>query len=217
MAPEVHSATLFTVVRHGETVWNTLGLQQGHLNSELTPLGIAQAKALAAMLAERRFDLLYSSDLGRALQTARILSAALGLEVHPDPRLRERQMGVMQGLTLAEFGERYPLEMAAFRSGDPDHVIPGGESLRACTEKCIACMEEIAREYPRAQVLIVTHSGVLYGLFKHAVGLPLTGGRTFSLFNAAVNEFSVSESGAWMLLRWGCTGQGWTIPIADHW
>ena len=62
--------TQVIIVRHGETEWNIAGIRQGHLDSRLTEKGMAQAKALAQRLAREKFTALYSSDLGRAVQTA---------------------------------------------------------------------------------------------------------------------------------------------------
>ena len=58
--------TRMLVIRHGETIWNAVGKQQGHLDSSLSEMGFAQARAIAEGLAECRMDALYSSDLGRA-------------------------------------------------------------------------------------------------------------------------------------------------------
>ena len=66
------NAAQFVVARHGETLWNRRGLQQGQADSPLSEPGIRQAEAIAEALADRAFDALYSSDLGRAVQTAGI-------------------------------------------------------------------------------------------------------------------------------------------------
>ena len=68
--------TQLIIVRHGQTQWNIANIRQGHLDSELTDIGIAQAKALAQRLLRERFSALYSSDLGRAVQTAQIIAEA---------------------------------------------------------------------------------------------------------------------------------------------
>src|SRR5262245_50858139 len=115
------------IVRHGETEWNIAGVRQGHLDSRLTARGIAQAKALAARLGRERFAALYSSDLGRAVQTAREISIVTGHEVVTDARLRERHLGIFQGLSGDEIDERYPKERRRLRTMGPDYIIPGGE------------------------------------------------------------------------------------------
>ena len=90
--------TQIIIVRHGQTEWNIKGIRQGNLDSALTENGIAQAKALALRLAREKFSALYSSDLGRAVQTAEEIAALTGHEIVTDARLRERHLGIFQGL-----------------------------------------------------------------------------------------------------------------------
>ena len=122
--------TIMLVVRHGETEWNLIDKHQGHLDSPLTESGIKQAYALGNGLLGKGIEVIYSSDLGRAIHTAEIIGTKLDLRVNVDSRLRERHLGSMQGLTKEEFRRRYPTEWAAFDSGDPDYCLPGGESAR---------------------------------------------------------------------------------------
>jgi probable phosphoglycerate mutase len=190
------------VVRHGETEWNSMGRQQGHLDSPLTDLGIRQAHLLAKGLAKKKIDILYSSDMGRAVLTAEIIAAMLSLPVHTEARLRERNLGILQGLTKEEFEERYPEAARLFDARDPDYVLPGGESLRQSFDRCVSCAEEIARENEGRNVLIVAHGGVLRGFFHKATDAPMVGPRRYSLFNAGLNTFRISER-EWSLDTWG--------------
>src|SRR5450759_4619565 len=106
--------THLLAIRHGETEWNSQGRFQGHLNSALSEAGLAQAEALGERLARESVDLLLSSDLGRALQTASAIARRTGREIVVEPRLRERRMGIFEGLTPAEVQTRYPDEYARF-------------------------------------------------------------------------------------------------------
>ena len=160
--------TLLFAVRHGETEWNLTGKQQGHLDSPLTPTGVQQACALGAGLAGRGIEVIYSSDLGRAMQTAQIIAARLALPVHPDERLRERHLGTMQGLTKTVFRNTHPAEYAAFDSGDPEYRFPGGESARERYERSVLCGTDLAIRHPGQRVLIVAHGGVLSSFFYRA-------------------------------------------------
>ena len=189
-------------VRHGETEWNHEGRQQGHLDSPLTDVGVRQAEALAEGLAGRGADVLYASDLGRAMQTARIIANRLGLDVNQDARLRERHLGTMQGLTKAEFAKKFPREADRFNSGDPDYVLPEGESARQRYERTIACAEDIARRHAGECVLIVAHGGVLMSFIYRALQMALTEPRRFTLFNGAINRFTITD-GDWRLDTWG--------------
>ena len=194
--------TELIVVRHGETLWNAGGRLQGHLDSGLSPLGVRQAEAIARRLGQERFAALYSSDLGRALQTAEPIARATGLAIVTDLRLRERNLGLFQGLTMAEILERFPEDHRRFVSGDPDHAVPGGESGRQRYDRTVTCADEIAARHPGARVLIVTHGGVLNGLLRRALGLDLAIPLSYRLFNATINTFFIRD-GAWRLGTWG--------------
>ena len=208
--------TELVVARHGETVRNQTGVMQGWLDSPLSELGLAQAAAMAEALAGERFDALYSSDLGRAMQTAEIIAEGTGLETIPEPRLRERNLGIMQGMTSAEFGAKHPDEHAAFGSGDSDYCVPDGESARQRHQRTVGCVEEIASRHGGQRVLIVTHGGVLNGLFRRAVGLGLAAPRRYSLLNASISTFTVAN-GHWKLERWGDTHHLKALETKDDW
>ena len=194
--------TNLIAIRHGETEWNSQGRFQGHLNSVLNAAGLAQAEALGEYLARERFDLLLSSDLGRALQTASAIAMRTGHEIVVEPRLRERRMGIFQGLTPAEVEARYRGEYARFKSRDPDYVIPEGESMRQLFERSIACFTELALRHAGLALATVTHGGVLAMLYRHAVAMPLDAPRDFALHNTGVNRFR-HRRGAWQLQSWG--------------
>lgn len=194
--------THLIAIRHGETEWNSQGRFQGHLNSALNEEGLAQAVALGERLAGEHFDLLLSSDLGRALQTASAIAMRTGHEVLVEPRLRERRMGIFQGLTPAEVKARYPDEYARFRTGDPDYVIPEGESMRQLFERSVACFTELAARHAGLTLATVTHGGVLAMLYRHARAMPLEAPRDFPLHNTGVNRFR-HRQGAWELQSWG--------------
>ncbi len=194
--------THLIAIRHGETEWNCVGRFQGHLNSELNAEGRSQAQALGARLAAERFDLLLSSDLGRALQTASAIAMHTGHEILVDARLRERRMGIFQGLTPAEVQERYPDDYARFKSHDPDYVIPEGESARQLFGRCVDCFTELAERHAGLTLATVTHGGVLAMLYRHARAMPLEAPRDFPLPNTGVNRFR-HRQGAWELQSWG--------------
>ncbi|HIJ74156.1 MAG TPA: histidine phosphatase family protein [Candidatus Hydrogenedentes bacterium] len=205
------ASTQVVVVRHGETEWNLEGRLQGHLDSPLTEKGVAQARALADRLEGQAFDVLYSSDLGRAYHTAEIIGNKIGVDVTTDKRLRERHLGIFQGRTWREIEETSPDEYALYMGSGPDYVIPEGESARQRFDRTIACLEDVACSHPGATVLVVAHGGVLNGLFRHTLGIPLEASRRFKLWNAGINTFYY-EDGAWTLGTWGDVGH---LPLGD--
>jgi probable phosphoglycerate mutase len=194
--------TRVIVVRHGETAWNNEKRWQGHLDSPLTAKGLSQAQALARRLSGERFSALYSSDLGRAHQTAQIIATATGHSVVLDARLRERKLGVFQGLTSDEIRAVHAEEYELYRARDPDHRLPEGESLRQQVERNLRCFEELAQRHLGESIVVVTHGGVLSGLFRHVLSIPLEAPRRFAFPNSSLNVF-VFQGGDWMLQTWG--------------
>lgn len=194
--------TTLLVVRHGETKWNVEGRMQGHLDSDLDKSGVDQADALGRRLAGEHIDAVIASDLGRTIATAQGITAHTGHGIRTDARLRERHLGIFQGLTGTEAALRHAHDWRRFKERDPDHDLTGGETLRQFAARCVGCVNQLAAAHPGATLLVVTHGGVLDVLFRHTTGLPLEAPRTFTLLNASLNTFEISD-GMWTLLHWG--------------
>jgi probable phosphoglycerate mutase len=194
--------TEFILLRHGETEWNTLGRLQGHRDSPLSVKGLRQADALAARLASVSFHALYCSDLGRALETARRIAARTGHSVLEDMRLRERGLGILEGLTRDEASQHHPEVFAEYAAGGPDFVIPGGESASQRLRHAVECLEELGARHAGERIVVVTHGGVLSSLFRHCLGIPPGVPRTFSVLNASWSHFDY-HAGAFRLVTWG--------------
>ncbi|MFE8604580.1 histidine phosphatase family protein [Archangium violaceum] len=194
--------TEFILLRHGETEWNTLGRLQGHRDSALSAKGLRQADALAVRLASVPFQALYCSDLGRARETARRIAAHTGHPVLEDGRLRERGLGILEGLTRDEAGQRHPEVFAEYAAGGPDFIIPGGESASQRLRHAVECLEELGARHVGARVVVVTHGGVLSSLFRRCLGIPPGVPRAFSVLNASWSQFDYHQ-GAFRLVTWG--------------
>ena len=191
-----------TLVRHGETEWNVSGRWQGHADAPLTAHGKAQAKALGERLADEKFDSCYTSDLGRAIHTSRLIGASSALHFETDERLRERDLGIMQGLTTEEMLEQCPDAYESFRNNGPDFLIPKGESFRQFSKRCVSVIEDFSDRHVGQSLLVVTHGGVLGAIFRHVIGLSLNSPRRYALLNCSVNVIE-KKDGDWNLLHWG--------------
>ena len=190
-------------IRHGETLWNIERRNQGFLNSPLSELGEKQGHAIAERLQHETIDHLYSSDLGRAVQTATFIADVCDLEIKLDIELRERNMGIFQGHTREEVMEKFPEEYRQVTALDSlDYVIPDGESHRQRLERSIRVMNRLADQHPDKTIVVVSHSGILRGFFEHVIGLPEGGAPRFIRPNCALNSF-IKNDGAWMLETWG--------------
>jgi len=194
--------TTLIVVRHAETTWNREKRMQGTTDTVLSDVGRAQAQALARRLAAGAFSAIYSSDLRRARDTAHTIAQQSGRELLLEPRLRERAFGVFEGLIADEIRARYPQEYARFASRDPDYEVPGGESARGFTQRCLGCLAEIAGRHSGEEVVVVTHGLVLDALYRAAHGLDHGVPRPVPLINASLNLFEYRSS-TWRMVEWG--------------
>ena len=190
------------LIRHGQTEWNVQGRMQGRMDSPLTSLGCLQASAVGSCLKNLGCDALVHSDLGRTCETARLIAAETGLPLSPEPALRERALGIMEGLTKAEVRERYPQAFRRYEAREPDFVIPQGESLRQVLERTRDCLEGLAVAYDGATLAVVTHGGILDAAYRLITGTALDAPRRFPLFNAGLNRIGCYER-TWRLESWG--------------
>lgn len=181
--------TEILLIRHGETLWNQQGRMQGQHDSPLTPLGLQQARQLAARLKGVSFTTLYSSDLGRAHQTARCIGDATGHHIVADPSLRERGFGIFEGLTNTEIKNRYPEEYERFARREPDFAMEGGESASRFRDRCVAGLEQIAQRHAGETIAVVSHGLVLDALYRTACRMALDVARGFPLLNCSLNTF----------------------------
>jgi probable phosphoglycerate mutase len=194
------------LIRHGETAWNAERRLQGHLDIPLNAEGERQARLLAGALAAEPLDLIVSSDLQRARQTAQSVATLRGMPLHIEPGLRERCYGGFEGLLYSEIEQRFPAEFAAWQARDVDAILPHGkncgETFRQFYERATGAILGLARAYPDSSIAMVAHGGVLECAYRMALGLPLETPRDFKVFNASINRFHLEE-GRLVLDSWG--------------
>jgi probable phosphoglycerate mutase len=163
---------LLYCIRHGESIYNAEGRIQGRLDVPLSDLGRRQSEAAAGVLRGKPVDALYASTLRRAMETAEIVSKALGVTIRPVPRLMEIDVGVFQGQMQSELARRFPEALAQWTSGDPEYAIPGGESRRQLAERGREAFEAVRRAGHR-EAVIVAHGGIIVATIKLLRGIPL--------------------------------------------
>jgi len=145
--------TTILLARHGETDWNRERRVQGHSDTPLNDTGRAQARALADELAGEAIDAVYSSDLARAYETARIVADSRGLEVTALRDFRERHFGTWEGMTDDEVLDRFP-QAASGPWGD-------AETVDEMARRVLDALQRIADAHPDGRVLVVSHGGPL--------------------------------------------------------
>lgn len=171
------------LVRHGETDWNVDGRLQGSSDIPLNDVGRAQARTAGATLADGPWNVLLSSPLSRAAETADIIGHLSGLTRSPDrPDLVERRFGHAEGLTGYEAWAHWP---------DGDY--PGAEAPHAVAERGRRALDDIARDHPGRFVIAVTHGGLIRAVLRGVTGYPPP---------------RIANAGVSILVR---TGRDWTV------
>jgi broad specificity phosphatase PhoE len=188
------------VWRHGRTEWNATGRFQGQLDPPLDGEGRRQAALAAPYVAAGltpEDTVMVSSDLLRAAETARALTAILGLPARLDERLREHGMGSWEGLTRAEVADRYPDQYADWTAGRPVQD-RGGEDPAAVGERALEALTELPST---GTAVVVTHGGTAGRLIERLLDLGPEHRRLFGpLGNCAWSEL-VLQGTRWRLLR----------------
>ena len=207
------------LIRHGETEWNRAGLWQGLADSPLTENGIEQAKSLGARFAQEglQFDAIYTSDLGRAHETCKLLAAPIEQldDIQLETGLRERALGHLQGLTFDEIKARFPEDGELHASGDPHFAPDGGESWADTFARACQTLRGIARRHDGQKVLAVAHGGVLGMALRDALGMNLLPPPRFQLPNTALNVFHYKDHN-WVLRTWGDTSHLNHVTVLDE-
>jgi probable phosphoglycerate mutase len=185
--------TVLALVRHGQSEGNVSGAIGGHSATPLTDLGHRQAHHTARALAgDFTPGVVISSDLLRARQTAIPIAQACGVELVLDPRLRERSLGVLDGMSFEQAEAAEPDVWRRLRARDPDACPPGGETVDAVFTRVSQVIDDIARAHAGGRVVVVSHGLAIYHAFAHICGLgsPARGLRVFSL----VENCSISRA-----------------------
>jgi broad specificity phosphatase PhoE len=162
--------TRVLLVRHGQSRGNAESRFGGHSPTPLSELGHRQAEATARALTQERVTAVYSSDLLRAVQTAEPLARAAGLEITKTPALRERSVGLMEGLTFEEAAAAHPEEYAALLRRDFERVLAGGESYRQLLDRAAAELDRAAERHRGGTVALFSHAGTICILVLHLMG-----------------------------------------------
>jgi broad specificity phosphatase PhoE len=187
--------TELLLVRHGETDWNRERRFQGHADQPLNETGREQAHALAAELAGEEIDVVYTSDLARASETAEIIGARLGLDVVALRELREMDVGEWQGLSWPEIEERYP--KGAREWHEHGHGWEFGETYDQLGERILAALRRIAADHPAERVLVVAHGGAVRVTRAYLEGVSVVESRRHSPAIGNCEVFRVvTEDGA---------------------
>lgn len=190
--------TRVLLVRHGQSQGNAERRFGGHSPTPLSELGRRQAEATARSLAAEGVTAVYSSDLLRAVETAEPLARAAGLEITRTSALRERSVGLLEGLTFEEAAETHPDEYAALLRRDFEHVLAGGESYRQLLDRAAAELDSAVERHRGGTLTLFSHTGTICVLALHLMGAldaPDLKPVWLSSSNCGVTRFSIEHGG----------------------
>ena len=187
-------------IRPGETQWNKVGRQQGWVSIPLNEHGQTQAQRLSNFVRHLGLGALYSSDLLRAKQTSEILAEKLSIEPIYDSRLRERNIGLWQGLTLGEIKEWCAGEYEQFRERVNNFQIPNGEARFQVVDRIVSAFEDIRKHQADVEIVgIVTHSIAIRTLLSQLIPDYPSGGMPLS--NISVTTIALNGEGEWEMTQ----------------
>jgi alpha-ribazole phosphatase/probable phosphoglycerate mutase len=165
--------TRIYLVRHGQVEGFEEKRYNGQADVRLTAEGEAQFGLLQMRLRKKTIRAVYSSDLSRCLEGARLLARPFGLEPAAKPELRELHIGDWEGKTWQELQATYPEQWQARLADIVHYQVPGGESLLDMAARVRPTMAGIVAAHPDEEVLVVGHGGVNRVILLDAIGAPL--------------------------------------------
>jgi broad specificity phosphatase PhoE len=179
------------VVRHGETEFNSQGRYAGSTDIPLNKRGVQQAAILAKDLQSIQFDIIVSSPMLRARQTADIINHGRSLPLKIMDGFSERNMGAYEGLTREEARLRHPKTWEKLSARGVDDAPEGGETIRQCNERVMAALSELIREAEGKAVLLVCHGFVSRLINRYFTGLDFSAMHSFALKNCEIAEYDI--------------------------
>ncbi|XPF93622.1 histidine phosphatase family protein [Colwellia sp. RE-S-Sl-9] len=183
--------TTLYLARHGETQWNKIQRFQGQLDSNLTELGKTQSEQIAQNVLKHNIEVIFSSNLGRAVNSAQICKQTLGVNTQVKSSLTERHLGYWQGkqITTLSKDPNYVELLQKFTELTPQ----GGESAVTCGERIYKALEKIAIEYKTAHILVIFHGEALrcfYGYIGNNSNM-----NAYDLFkNGSINKLTYEHN-----------------------
>lgn len=187
--------TRLVITRHGQSIANAEYRFAGHSDFDLSEIGKAQAELTSQYIcANEKIDMIYSSDLLRAYNTAAPTAKKLGLEIIPTEELREIYAGEWEGRTTAELAVEFEEDFGVWKNDYANSRCTGGESTAEVYDRVVATVKRLAQKHDGKTLLLSTHATVVRALCAHSLGL--TADRTGEIpftHNASINIFNYED------------------------
>jgi alpha-ribazole phosphatase len=161
------------LMRHGEVANGGQKRYNGHIDVDITEKGVQQMHRLAGLLEGKFLAAVYSSDLIRSVKGAAIISDRVGTSYTQLRELRERSVGVWEGLTAEEIKERYPAEYIEWRADLLNFRPPKGECLNDVKERVLPVVKKLVSQHPDQEIAMLLHGGVNRVILADALGMDM--------------------------------------------
>ncbi len=186
------------LIRHGETDWNREQRFQGQTDIPLNQTGKEQAQSIIPLMSRLKIEIVYSSNLSRAFETAQIATSDLNLKIQKDVRLRETNIGEAEGLTFDQLENKFGTDgisrWRSYEERDLDFKYPNGESKRQMMFRIREVILEIAQNSDQQNIAVFAHGMVMRALtFAFHQGVAWDH-QVFS--NGSIHHFNWDESRA---------------------
>ncbi|MCL2576341.1 MAG: histidine phosphatase family protein [Defluviitaleaceae bacterium] len=179
---------IFTI-RHGQTEWNVQRRLQGHSDIALDDVGLEQARRIGLRLASEKVDIIYTSDLMRAVKTAETINAHHGVEIIATPMLREMSFGIYEGMNIEEIAHEI----------DWEHPDGSSENRTAAIKRIHSFLDEvIAKQHEN--IFIVAHYGSIRAAIKYFLETPREETADIQVGNTAIHCFERDADGKFKMI-----------------
>ncbi|MGE5173030.1 MAG: histidine phosphatase family protein [Betaproteobacteria bacterium] len=183
------------LMRHGEVENGGEKRYNGHIDVDITEIGVQQMQRLAGLLSVKSISGLYSSDLIRSRKGVEIISKHVGVPFTPLRELRERSVGAWEGLTAEEIRVRFPSEYARWRADLLNYRPPGGECLIDVKDRILPVFKRLTALHPNQEIGMLLHGGVNRLILADALGMDMMNLFRIDQAFGALNIIDYQEDG----------------------
>lgn len=185
--------TTLYLLRHGQSEWNILHKVQGQEDTVLTEKGVKQAQMAAERLKDEGIDIIYSSDLKRAYNTAEIVGNELGINVNKLESIREVHFGVWQGLDLDTIKRDYSDDYKLWRTEPHNLNIKDAENLHTLKERVLKDVQTLVSENPGKKILLVSHGAAIKALILGILDIDMSKYNKLTIGNVGLSIIEFRE------------------------
>lgn len=186
--------TKLYLMRHGETDWNKNSIFQGQTDIDLNKKGVEEAKKAAHFFDNLKLDIIYSSDLVRAKNTAKFIGKEKEMKIIEHKKIREISFGSWEGLNYQEIEEKFPDNLAKWREDPLNNYPLGGEKIISFKSRIKDFFQKILVKHQGQKILVVTHGGVIKMYLTFVLAMNAKEFWKFQIDNCSITELKFYDN-----------------------